>query len=82
MFIKIHDDTVVALNLHACDSVEIYPRKNEFLLMLSKRLTPEHSEKTTIQHYPSYQDAFADFESMMAALSNGILVWAPQQIEQ
>lgn len=79
MFIKIPDENTVALNLSACDSVEICEYNKVFILRLSKQFEPPINVKTTIQSYPTYDQAFADFESMMDALAAGKQVWSPQQ---
>ncbi len=81
MFIKTHDDEVVALNLNAYDAVEIQLRKGKSLLMLSKKLTSEKSAKTIIQSYSSDELAMTDFQSMMLALETGKRVWTPSDEE-
>ena len=81
MFIKLNKTNlpVLALNLDTSDAVEIHENRGEFLLMLSRELTPESSAKTTIQAYQTYELAFADFQQMMDALASGQRVWTPQQ---
>ena len=81
MFIKLPktDLPVIAINLDTNDVVEIHESKGEYLLMVSRKLTPESSIKTTIQAYQTYKLAFADFERMMDALADGQRVWTPQQ---
>ncbi len=82
MFINISNENekVVALNLNACDSIEIHEeRKDFFILRLSKQFEPPITVKVTIQSYSSYEEAFADFESLMKALASEKQVWSPQQ---
>lgn len=70
---------VLALNLDTSDAVEIHENRGEFLLMLSREVTPEHSIKRTIQAYQTFELALADFQQMMDALASGQRVWIPQQ---
>ena len=78
MFIKIPNENTVALNLYTSDLVEIIEVEGTFILRLVKKLTPQHSVRTTIQLYESYEKAFEDFEAMMHSLENGCRVWSPQ----
>ena len=79
MFIRLHNEKIVALNLNSFDSVQIYEYNNGFILGLSKQFEPPINVKTTIQSYLTYDQAFADFESMVDALAAGKQVWSPQQ---
>ena len=77
MFIKIPDKKIVALNLNASDSVEIYEHRDKFVLRLSKQFEPPITVKTTIQTYSTYDQAFDAFQRMMDALASGEQVWSP-----
>lgn len=80
MFIKLPDKKTVAINLSACDFVKLREGYDKSCkLILSKQFEPPVTVETTIQSYPTYEQAFKDFEKMMDALASGKQVWSPQQ---